>query len=251
MEFLRKQKAELWEVTEDEVTKDEDKEERFWMGRQNNDPGLSGRNQGESVRERGGERDTIGITEIKRAKLQSLTLTSGTFVELNAGELACTSKNIPSGGEAFLYFSESLRFGLTGRRKINGEVMGVFAGTRRYPGVSVREPVGQRWAPDCCPVMLRALRLKTVLATLLALFAFILARPLHFDIVLQRTSDAEPFVPDEGAVRSERSANISHIIGVSRKIQLIVNKIMFLQISPDGNVNGTDNDNDYKKVLKP
>lgn len=33
----------------------------------NNDPGLSGRNQGESVRERGGERDTIGITEIKRA----------------------------------------------------------------------------------------------------------------------------------------------------------------------------------------
>ncbi|EEB17862.1 hypothetical protein Phum_PHUM491610 [Pediculus humanus corporis] len=103
--------------------------------------------------------------------------------------------------------------------------------------------------------MLKAFPLGIKVPALLALFALVLARPLHFDIVLPQNSNPAavdpPFLPaDEGTVRSERSANISHIIGVSRKIQLIVNKIMYLQISPDGSVNGTDNDNDYTKKKK-
>jgi len=55
----------------------------------------------------------------------------------------------------------------------------------------------------------------------------------------------------EASVRAERSANISHIVGTSRKIQLIVSKTWFLQIHPDGVVNGTDTnfDSDFCKFL--
>ncbi|XP_015519373.1 uncharacterized protein LOC107223992 [Neodiprion lecontei] len=46
-------------------------------------------------------------------------------------------------------------------------------------------------------------------------------------------------------VRSERSANLSHITGTSRKIRMYV-KNRYLQILPDGTVNGSDDDaSDY------
>jgi hypothetical protein len=45
--------------------------------------------------------------------------------------------------------------------------------------------------------------------------------------------------------RNERSANLSHISGSARKIQLYI-KNRFLQLMPDGVVNGTTDDNsDY------
>lgn len=47
--------------------------------------------------------------------------------------------------------------------------------------------------------------------------------------------------------RNERSANLSHITGATRKIQLYI-KNRFLQILPDGTVNGTHDDtSDYSK----
>lgn len=100
---------------------------------------------------------------------------------------------------------------------------------------------GLRWAPDWHPVMLKAFHLGVVLALLQALAAMILARPTHLDLVLPPNWDSDPYPgEDGGAVRNERSANISHIVGISRKIQIVVNKHMYLQISADGNVNGTD-----------
>lgn len=49
--------------------------------------------------------------------------------------------------------------------------------------------------------------------------------------------------------RNERSANLSHITGATRKIQLYI-KNRFLQILPDGTVNGTHDDtSDYSKYL--
>jgi hypothetical protein len=42
-------------------------------------------------------------------------------------------------------------------------------------------------------------------------------------------------------VRAERAANLSHITGVSRKIQIYI-KNKFLQILPDGTVNGSNSD---------
>jgi len=48
-----------------------------------------------------------------------------------------------------------------------------------------------------------------------------------------------------GAVRAERSTNLSHIARVGRKIVMYVSN-RHLQIMPDGVVNGTDEDNsDY------
>lgn len=48
--------------------------------------------------------------------------------------------------------------------------------------------------------------------------------------------------------RNERSANLSHITGSARKIQLYI-KNRFLQLLPDGNVNGTtDDQSDYSKL---
>lgn len=47
--------------------------------------------------------------------------------------------------------------------------------------------------------------------------------------------------------RNERSANLSHITGSARKIQLYI-KNRFLQLLPDGSVNGTTDDlSDYSK----
>lgn len=49
--------------------------------------------------------------------------------------------------------------------------------------------------------------------------------------------------------RNERSANLSHITGATRKIQLYI-KNRFLQILPDGTVNGTHDDtSDYSKYF--
>jgi hypothetical protein len=49
--------------------------------------------------------------------------------------------------------------------------------------------------------------------------------------------------------RNERSANLSHITGSARKIQLYI-KNRFLQLLPDGTVNGTSDDlSDYSKLL--
>lgn len=49
--------------------------------------------------------------------------------------------------------------------------------------------------------------------------------------------------------RNERSANLSHITGSARKIQLYI-KNRFLQLQPDGVVNGTtDYQSDYSKLL--
>ena len=51
------------------------------------------------------------------------------------------------------------------------------------------------------------------------------------------------------ADRNERSANLSHITGANRKIQLYI-KNRFLQILPDGSINGTHDDNsDYSKYF--
>jgi calcineurin-like phosphoesterase family protein len=50
--------------------------------------------------------------------------------------------------------------------------------------------------------------------------------------------------------RNERSANLSHITGSARKIQLYI-KNRFLQLLPDGTVNGTTEDSsDYSKFLR-
>ncbi|KAL0275888.1 UNVERIFIED_CONTAM: hypothetical protein PYX00_003610 [Menopon gallinae] len=104
--------------------------------------------------------------------------------------------------------------------------------------------------------MLKAFCLGVASAFILALISVVLARPVQYDLVLPPIADPESFLSDEGPVRSERSANISHILGVSRKIYIIMNRIgLFLQITPDGTVSGTDQDNDYSKyyplVLNP
>ena len=58
---------------------------------------------------------------------------------------------------------------------------------------------------------------------------------------------AEQALADDGAVRSERSTNLSHITGTARKIQMYI-KNRYLQILPDGAVNGTSDDgSDYSE----
>lgn len=79
-----------------------------------------------------------------------------------------------------------------------------------------------------------------------------LRRPCAFRPLPENLPDpADVLDSAEASVRSERSANISHIVGTSRKIQLIVSKSWYLQIHPDGQVNGTDTntDSDYSKSL--
>lgn len=52
---------------------------------------------------------------------------------------------------------------------------------------------------------------------------------------------------DDSSVRSERSANLSHITGTARKIRMYI-KNRYLQILPDGTVNGTGDDiSDYSE----
>lgn len=64
------------------------------------------------------------------------------------------------------------------------------------------------------------------------------------------SSLAAPIPPSQdtnGTPRSERSANLSHITGTSRKIRMYV-KDRYLRISPDGNVTGTNEDeSEYSK----
>lgn len=55
---------------------------------------------------------------------------------------------------------------------------------------------------------------------------------------------------DDSTVRSERSTNLSHITGTSRKIQIYI-KNRHLQIMPDGIVNGTNDDtSDYSEYSR-
>jgi hypothetical protein len=49
--------------------------------------------------------------------------------------------------------------------------------------------------------------------------------------------------------RNERSANLSHITGSARKIQLYI-KNRFLQLLPDGTVNGTTEESDFSEFPK-
>jgi hypothetical protein len=61
---------------------------------------------------------------------------------------------------------------------------------------------------------------------------------------------ADQALADDGAVRSERSTNLSHITGTARKIQMHI-KNRYLQILPDGTVNGTtDDDSDYSEYSR-
>ncbi|XP_011496166.1 PREDICTED: fibroblast growth factor 16 [Ceratosolen solmsi marchali] len=59
-------------------------------------------------------------------------------------------------------------------------------------------------------------------------------------IIAVATANITVTIEDLG-VRAERAANLSHITGVSRKIQIYI-KNRFLQILPDGTVNGSNND---------
>ncbi|KAG7208349.1 hypothetical protein KM043_014585 [Ampulex compressa] len=55
----------------------------------------------------------------------------------------------------------------------------------------------------------------------------------------------------DAGVRAERSANLSHITGASRKIQMYI-KNRHLQILPDGSVNGSnDHTSDYSEYAFP
>lgn len=60
---------------------------------------------------------------------------------------------------------------------------------------------------------------------------------------------AEQALADDGAVRSERSTNLSHITGTARKIQMYI-KNRYLQILPDGAVNGTSDDGSDYTILQ-
>ncbi|EFN80858.1 hypothetical protein EAI_11890 [Harpegnathos saltator] len=62
---------------------------------------------------------------------------------------------------------------------------------------------------------------------------------------------AAPVDPlDDAGIRAERSANLSHITGTSRKIQMYV-KNRHLQILPDGTVNGSNDDtSDYSEYCR-
>ncbi|KAJ9594451.1 hypothetical protein L9F63_014136 [Diploptera punctata] len=88
------------------------------------------------------------------------------------------------------------------------------------------------------------------------LVAVSIARPVHpraraYELILPAGGTAAPpaeqALADDGAVRSERSTNLSHITGTARKIQMYI-KNRYLQILPDGTVNGTSDDgNDYSE----
>ncbi|PSN37538.1 hypothetical protein C0J52_27099 [Blattella germanica] len=91
------------------------------------------------------------------------------------------------------------------------------------------------------------------------LVAVSIARPVHprvysphqYELILPAGGTAAPTgdqaLADDGAVRSERSTNLSHITGTARKIQMVI-KNRYLQILPDGTVNGTNNDgSDYSE----
>ncbi|XP_044014124.1 putative uncharacterized protein DDB_G0291812, partial [Aphidius gifuensis] len=53
----------------------------------------------------------------------------------------------------------------------------------------------------------------------------------------------------DAAIRAERSANLSHITGPSKKIQIFI-KNRFLQIFPDGTVNGSSDPSNYTIIQR-
>ncbi|XP_069677403.1 calcium uptake protein 3, mitochondrial-like isoform X3 [Periplaneta americana] len=68
------------------------------------------------------------------------------------------------------------------------------------------------------------------------------ARP-QYELVLPGSPDDDP------AARSERSTNLSHITGTARKVQMYV-KNRYLQILPDGTINGTSDDGSDYTILQ-
>lgn len=72
-----------------------------------------------------------------------------------------------------------------------------------------------------------------------------LVRTLCVVMLVIAGAGAAPLLED-AAQRSERSANLSHISGTARKIRMYV-KNRFLQILPDGAVNGTADETEYCK----
>lgn len=97
----------------------------------------------------------------------------------------------------------------------------------RYPGAGPWVP----W-PE---VMVRVLQLLVLASGVLLLTA-------------APTPDSDQTTQlDDSSARSERSANLSHITGTARKIRMYI-KNRYLQILPDGIVNGTGDDiSDYSE----
>lgn len=101
------------------------------------------------------------------------------------------------------------------------------------------------------PVML-----KTLLSGLLVavICSFVNASPTtqpstnSSDSETSATDSTEPSLEDPAA-RSQRSANLSHVTGTARKIQMFI-KNRHLQILPDGTVNGTTDDNSAYTILQ-
>ncbi|XP_015437081.1 PREDICTED: uncharacterized protein LOC107192368 [Dufourea novaeangliae] len=70
---------------------------------------------------------------------------------------------------------------------------------------------------------------------------------LAIGTVISAVSAAPVDLTGDAGVRAERSANLSHITGASRKIQMYI-KNRHLQILPDGTVNGSNDDtSDYSE----
>lgn len=70
---------------------------------------------------------------------------------------------------------------------------------------------------------------------------------LTIGTVISAVSAAPVDLMGDAGVRAERSANLSHITGASRKIQMYI-KNRHLQILPDGTVNGSNDDtSDYSE----
>lgn len=70
---------------------------------------------------------------------------------------------------------------------------------------------------------------------------------LAIGTVISAVSAAPVDLMSDAGIRAERSANLSHITGASRKIQMYI-KNRHLQILPDGTVNGSNDDtSDYSE----
>ncbi|XP_017792593.1 PREDICTED: uncharacterized protein LOC108574499 [Habropoda laboriosa] len=72
---------------------------------------------------------------------------------------------------------------------------------------------------------------------------------LAIGTVISAVSAAPVDLMGDAGVRAERSANLSHITGASRKIQMYI-KNRHLQILPDGTVNGSNDDTSDYKVMQ-
>ena len=68
-----------------------------------------------------------------------------------------------------------------------------------------------------------------------------------FEFSIKSSGDNRIMIDETLKPRVRRSAKLSHISGTSRKIQIFIKK-HFLQILPDGSVNGTQDDtSEYSK----